>query len=680
MVFRYVHCSWGFGYNETAGIYHAVWGCSGSPNKDDWNVTGSLVGYGVAVVEAAALQNVAALDSSEKFRLFSTSTYRADIDGLRAISILLVVGYHAQWIPGGYIGVDIFFVISGFLITRIILTQAKARTFSSMEFYSRRIRRIFPALIVVLAATYLIGWFILLPEGLSLLGENIAAGVAFASNLFQLSQIGYFAPDATENPLLHLWSLGIEEQFYILWPPVLLMIFGSKRRRLWMTAIAVVSFGVSLMIFFGYKDWSFYSPISRAWELLAGGIIADRYADQPEGEQRSARIENQLAMIGIAAIVGPAIWLKTDSLFPGMYALLPVLGASLIIVSPNSWINRILLSNPSMVGIGLISYPLYLWHWPLLSYLTIIRNNSANLLEVWGTILVAGVLSWLTFRFIETPIRRQRNAVPKLSFGLLATGLAGILTVAASGFGFRFAPEIRDIATLASITNTGLLNDCFLEKPGAKFTSNCIEPGDKSLVFLWGDSTAAALYPGLEKAEKAFPFRLALFAVPGCAPILANRCSQSNAIIFDYLKTSHPQIVLLHAMWDRNNDLDQFRETIRRLKALNIPRIVILGPVPVWKRTLPHALVNFYRVYHTIADRIATGVSGPERDGIMESFSKEAGVEYISAWHMLCNSDGCMTRLGPTAADVVTTDLVHLSNAGSDFLAESIGRSLFPRQ
>src|SRR3984893_6496445 len=169
--------------------------------------------------------------------------YRADIDGLRAISILLVVGYHAQpWlVPGGYIGVDVFFVISGFLITRIILRELGAGTFSPLNFYARRIRRIFPALTVVLAATYLIGWFVLLPDGFSLLGKSIVAGVGFVSNLFQLRQVGYFAPDAAENPLLHLWSLGIEEQFYIFWPPVLLMLCGSKRRRFWMVVIAAAS-------------------------------------------------------------------------------------------------------------------------------------------------------------------------------------------------------------------------------------------------------------------------------------------------------------------------------------------------------------------------------------------------------------------------------------------------------
>jgi peptidoglycan/LPS O-acetylase OafA/YrhL len=610
--------------------------------------------------------------------------YRADIDGLRAVSILLVVGYHAHpWlVPGGFVGVDIFFVISGFLITRIILTQIKTRAFSPAEFYARRIRRIFPALLIVLVVTYLIGWFVLLPADFSLLGESIAAGVAFVSNLFQLSQVGYFAPDAAENPLLHLWSLGIEEQFYIFWPPILLMMSGSYRRRFWMVGIAIASFGVSLLIFFGYKEWSFYSPISRAWELLAGGIVANHYVEAPEREERSyPQLDNVFATIGLAAIAGAAIGLDKNSPFPGPYALLPVLGAALIIVSPHSFLNRILLRSRLMVLIGLISYPLYLWHWPLLSYLAIMRHGVPNFMEIWAALIVAVVLSWLTYRFIEIPLRRKPTVVPKLSFGLMTVGLVGIVTAIGSGFGFRFSPEIRDIAQLASQNNAGFRDKCFLEAPGAQFNSNCIEQGDKPLLLLWGDSTAAALYPGLRKAQETVPFRLARFTAPACAPILAAgsnvRCDQVNELVFSFIKSSVPDIVLLHAMWGENNDLGKLRQTIDRLKALGVPRIVILGPVPVWKRTLPHSLVNFYRFRHSIADRIGAGVTGPQGDQQMEAFSKGAGVEYISAWHVLCNSEGCMTRIGPTANDVIATDIVHLSDAGSNFLVEAIGKSLF---
>jgi len=599
--------------------------------------------------------------------------YRTDIDGLRAVSILLVIGYHARLVPGGFIGVDIFFVISGFLITRIILTETGAGTFSSAEFYARRIRRIFPALIVVLAVTWLAGWFVLLPAQFALLGKSSAAGVAFVSNLFQLSQAGYFAPDAADNPLLHLWSLGIEEQFYIFWPPVLLMVFGSKRRRLWIAAIAVASFAVGLLIFFGYKEWSFYSPISRGWELLAGAILANRVFDRAKREPGGfAHFDDLRAAIGMAAILGAAIWFNNNSLFPGVDALLPVLGAVLLILSPNSSINRILLSNRPMVLIGLISYPLYLWHWPLLSYLGIVRNGNANTLEIWAAIIVAFVLAWLTFRFVEIPLRRQQNAVPRLSFGLITIGVAGILAATASGFGFRFPPEIRDIALIQQQNNAGLRDECFSEAAGARLGPNCIEKGDTPLLFVWGDSTAATLYPGLKKAQETVPFRLAHFAAPGCAPILAtgSPCDATSDLVFGFIKSSAPQIVLLHAMWDRNNDLGKLMETIEKLRAINIPRIVILGPVPVWKRTLPHSLVNFYRLRHAIADRIAAGVSGPENDERMEGFSRAAGVEYISAWHILCNQEGCLTRVGPTANDVVTTDIVHLSDAGSNFLIE----------
>jgi peptidoglycan/LPS O-acetylase OafA/YrhL len=608
--------------------------------------------------------------------------YRADIDGLRAVSILLVVGYHAQpWlVPGGFIGVDIFFVISGFLITRIILTEARAGTFSSLQFYARRIRRIFPALIAVLAVTYLIGWFVLLPDGFALLGRSTAAGVAFVSNLFQLGQTGYFAPDAAENPLLHLWSLGIEEQFYIFWPPLLVLMFGSKRRRFWMAAFAVASFGISLMIFLGYKEWSFYSPISRAWELLAGGIVANQLIERPEGGARGCRhTDNLKAAIGVAAIVVAAITLNKDSLFPGAYALLPVLGAVLIIIAPNSTVNRILLSSRPMVLIGLISYPLYLWHWPLLSYLAIMRNGVPNVVEIWAAVIVAVILSWLTFRFVEIPLRRNPNAVPRLSFALLAVGVMGIATAAGSGFGFRFPAEIRDIAMLSPQNNVGFRDKCFLEAKGARLDANCIEQGNKPLLFLWGDSTAAALYPGLKKAEETIPFRLAHFAAPGCAPILAANvnCDAVNDLVFGFIKSSHPEIVLLHAMWDRTDNLDKLGETVRQLKALNISRIVILGPVPLWKRTLPHSLVNTYRFRHVIADRIASGVTGAGSDEQMRAFSRTAGVEYISAWRALCDGEGCLTRVGPTADDVVTTDIVHLSDAGSRFLVETIEGSLF---
>jgi peptidoglycan/LPS O-acetylase OafA/YrhL len=615
--------------------------------------------------------------------------YRPDIDGLRAISILLVVGYHAQpWlVPGGFIGVDVFFVISGFLITRIILTRVDVGTFSFADFYARRVRRIFPALVVVLAATYLAGWFALLPDQFVLLGENIAASVAFAANLFQLRQTGYFAPAAADNPLLHLWSLGVEEQFYIFWPPAILLLSITANRGRWIAVVALVSFVFSLSIFFGYGTVAFYSPLARAWELLAGGLLAHRLLawksdswDKPIGEY--------VALLGLAAILGPALLLDRTSAFPGFYALLPVFGAVLLIATPNSAVNKMLLSNRPMVWIGLISYPLYLWHWPVLSYLGILRNGVPNVMEIWAAVAVAVILSWLTFRFVEIPLRHYPRAVKRLAIGLALVGVAGIVTIAAAGFDFRFPAEVQAIAQTQAKDNAGFSDKCFLEAPGAEFNAGCIEQGTQPLLFLWGDSTAAALYPGLKEAEAASgSFRLARFNAPGCAPILdsgANaRCDEVHRIAFGFLQAAHPDVVLLHAKWGTNNDLGKLRETIARLRASKVPRIVILGPLPVWKRTLPHTLVNYYRFSHEIPERIAVGVSGLDNDQRMEAFSKAEGIEYISAWHRLCNAAGCLTGIGTDANPVLITDTVHLSDAGSKFFIRAIGKELLsfpPRQ
>jgi peptidoglycan/LPS O-acetylase OafA/YrhL len=605
--------------------------------------------------------------------------YRPDIDGLRAISIFLVVAYHANpWlIPGGFVGVDIFFVISGFLITRIILSEIASHRFSIARFYGRRVRRIFPALIVVLAVSYAIGWLVLLPNQLELFGKNIIAGVAFAANLFQISQTGYFAPNAANNPLLHLWSLGVEEQFYIFWPPILLLVAASTRLRLWLCLLTLISFCSAVGVF-GHKDWSFYSPIARAWELLVGCFLAELSLSK----RLPAIPENLASASGLIAILVAAIMLNGDRLFAGTYALLPVGGAALILMSPASFVNRLLLSTRPFVQIGLISYPLYLWHWPLLSYLDMLRGGVPNVLEIWGTIVVATVLSALTYRFIELPLRRRAGIVPILSAALATIGAFGIAAVVTAGFEFRFPREILEIARIRGTEDNPAFRDhCFLYAEGSAFDASCVGPGNKPLLFLWGDSTAAALYPALKDAEeKLGRFRLARFGAPACAPILDggtnSRCDEANRKVFDFVVSSHPDVMLLHAKWGRSTDLERLRATIHTLRGHGVQRIVLLGPVPVWKRTLPLSLINAYRFTHELPDRIGIGVSGPEEDQMMEVFSKGEGIEYVSARKVLCDPSGCLTKVGAAPSDVLATDNVHLSEQGSKFLVAAIGKDL----
>lgn len=601
----------------------------------------------------------------------SLESYRPDINGLRAVSIVLVVGYHAHpWmLPGGFIGVDVFFVISGFLITRILFAPDGI---SLGAFYSRRIKRIFPALIAVLLGTYALGWAILLPAQFRLLGENIAASVLFASNLFQLSQAGYFAPLAAENPLLHLWSLGVEEQFYIFWPLALSLLMRSPRRRQYIMGAIAMSLIAGLILVRSSPNWAFYSPMPRAWELLIGGLLAEANLVRKD---RS----NFLAAVGVGTIIASALLFDRSMAFPGALALLPVLGAALVIVSPNAAVNRVLLSSRPAVLLGLISYPLYLWHWPLLAYLGVVRHGVPNFLEIWAAVVAAIVLSILTYRFIELPVRHRSNVAPALSIALASIGAIGIATIFSGGFALRFPSALQAIATVSTDDNPAFKDHCFLEAPGSSFDKSCIEQGIKPLILLWGDSNAASLYPAMREAAERASFRMGRFNAPGCAPLLdagpTASCKHSNDTAFGFIKASHPDIVVLHAMWGFDNDLDKLGSTIAALRGAGVPRVVIVGPPPVWKRSLPHAIVNHYRFTHELPDRLGSGVSGPEEDKLMASFSKSSGTEYVSLRTVLCDQgQQCLVRT-PTG-DVIATDTIHLSPGGAKLVINVIGTEI----
>src|SRR5262245_18180547 len=298
--------------------------------------------------------------------------YRADIDGLRAIAVLAVIGFHASpaLIPGGFVGVDIFFVISGFLISSLILSGLKDGSFSFIEFYGRRIRRLFPALIVVLLATWSVGWFILPPSEYAALGRHTLAGAAFAANVLSYSEVGYFDMPATTKPLLHLWSLGVEEQFYIVFPALLLLLWRYRALRSSLVLIGIVSFALNIGLVRNHTSFTFYLPLTRFWEFIAGGLLAcshshGRTFGLPIPSALSALPWRNFSVAAGMLLILAGVSFASEESFPGWWALLPVLGAFFIIgAGPNAWLNRGMLANPKLVFVGLISYPLYLWHWP----------------------------------------------------------------------------------------------------------------------------------------------------------------------------------------------------------------------------------------------------------------------------------------------------------------------------
>jgi peptidoglycan/LPS O-acetylase OafA/YrhL len=373
------------------------------------------------------------------------SKYRPDIDGLRAVAVLGVLFFHAfpLHLPGGFVGVDIFFVISGFLISGIILTGLEGGRFSFMGFYSRRIRRIFPALVLVCAACLAFGWFCLMPTAFSRLGRHVLGGATFVSNFVVLRESGYFDLAAMRKPLRHLWSLGIEEQYYLVWPALLFLCRKSKRATgILLIAVGLASFGFSLYMTWAAREIAYYLPLTRFWELMIGsGLAFVSIHGAPSlpglvGPARTsdarlaARLANGKAILGAIAVALGFVLINERRMFPGWWALLACGGSALIIsAGPDAWINRRILASRLCVWVGLISYPLYLWHWPLLSFADIIDNHTPPVAYRAIALGASAVLAWATYRLIELPVRQGKDRTRLRRVTLQLAGVMGLIAL-----------------------------------------------------------------------------------------------------------------------------------------------------------------------------------------------------------------------------------------------------------
>ncbi|MBS0614081.1 MAG: acyltransferase [Proteobacteria bacterium] len=457
--------------------------------------------------------------------------YRRDIDGLRAFAILSVLLYHAEptWVPGGFVGVDVFFVISGYLISRIILGRLNAGTFTFTDFYARRIRRIFPALTVVLSATFGIGWYCLFPDEYSMLGKHIAGGAGFLSNLILWKEAGYFDPAAEFKPLLHLWSLGIEEQFYLVWP--LLLVFTSKVRRgplLIMGLIAAASFLLNLAWIADHGVRVFYLPITRFWELAAGGMLAHVHLSLEADRNRAVRPASPLqaakSALGFALLLISAFAFSRQDLYPGWRAALPVLGTVLLIdAGADTPLNRRVLGNRAMVFVGVISYPLYLWHWPLLSFEHIIARDEVTHAAIWGAVAAAFILAWATYRFIERPIRHSppNRRTPLLLAGTLASlGLVGLLD-----FRLLLPPRSNsfDVRNIVQASTAIAFPGPRLHQVPGERSDNAREQGSgPHAVLFMGDSQIEQYYPRMDwvlSQQRERPAHILYSSQGGCPPV-----------------------------------------------------------------------------------------------------------------------------------------------------------------
>ncbi|ABD05013.1 Acyltransferase 3 [Rhodopseudomonas palustris HaA2] len=657
-------------------------------------------------------------------------TYRSDIDGLRAIAVLLVIAFHAfpHSVRGGFVGVDVFFVISGFLITSIICQARRSGDFSFAVFYARRINRIFPALALVLITCAVAGWFLLFPVDYRDAGKAIGFGAAFLSNLALLHGAGYFETSSELDPLLHLWSLGVEEQFYLLWPPVIVLAWRWPRGALIAAlTILLASFAANIALTPVNPLAAFYLPVTRFWELMTGCVLALAANAGPGRditsiaalgvvrrlfERHAAAIRAACAWLGLGLLAAGAALISNDRGFPGWWAVLPVLGAALLIFAgPSPWVSRYLLGNRAMVYVGLISYPLYLWHWPLLAAIRIVRfGEEPPLLMKAITILVAFALAHLTWRFIEPPFRaRPSRRKTAAAFAAVAiAGIAGAGIYAASGFPSRFGPDLQAILgdLNAEATVAFRAGACFFEG-SAQFQEQCDDatPADAPRVVLWGDSHAAQLYPGLREWQRADnSFRISQYTTAGCPPILglpdppSKVCAANNAMALERLRTLKPDTVIMVArQWhdyhgpDRDPQAvdEMIRATLAEVRATGVRRIVVVGMFPNWRTPPRRILAGYYRAR---AAGVATAGAIPERDRSrhldssraeenegLRRFFEAAGVAFVSPTSTYCDRDGCLLAVPRSNGTPVVYDGSHLTAASSIFFVRETARQLFGR-
>lgn len=480
----------------------------------------------------------------------SPNSYQPHIDGLRAIAVLSVVAFHSfpDHVTGGFVGVDIFFVISGFLISGIILNGLRHQTFSFADFYARRIRRIFPALIAVLALTLALGYFFLFPSEFRNLGKHVLGGALFVANITLWRDTGYFDTSAELKPLLHLWSLGVEEQFYLLWPVFLIVCFRRRWNMVWITAlICAASFGFNVWASASKPIANFFLLPGRFWELMTGSMLAQLHftGASLSSERGWGRpiIRESASLAGLAIIAIALFWFDRDTVFPGWAALLPTLGACLLIAAGSkTWINRKVLAHPWAVFVGLISYPLYLWHWPLLAYGRILEPDGMSRATVLALVALAFLLAWVTYRWIEKAIRfghgKSAKVVSALCIAMTAVALTGASALMglsharlASPLVYKIDGAIGDWDYPAANLNFRKSDNFQVLREKGTLETSAIFIGDSHMEQYWSRVRTVI-------AGKASNTRTAIFATnAGCPPMpYANRVDPGYSCnrFFDY--------------------------------------------------------------------------------------------------------------------------------------------------
>ena len=643
--------------------------------------------------------------------------YRPDIDGLRAIAVLSVVGFHAfpesDIFKAGFIGVDIFFVISGFLISSIIYEKFEEDSFSFVDFYTRRVLRIFPALLLVLLACFIFGWFALLPTEYKDIGKHMAGAAGFVSNLLLWQESGYFDVVSENKPLLHLWSLGVEEQFYIAWSLILWLAYKA-RINLLITAIAlaVISFYLNISGVQNDPSATFYSPQTRFWELLAGATLAYVVHKRTQFTAASVNalfgfgsVSNQYdisaetkcevrSALGLILFIIGFFAISKENAFPGYWAALPVLGAVLVIsAGQQAWFNRSVLSNPALISIGIISYPLYLWHWPILSFARIIEGELPSETIRWAAVATSIFLAWATYRLFEKPLRFGSGKNIKamtMSALMLFFGVTGYITYDRNGLdyrggvssGFQLQGDIgfdelesyiqANSLRCKSNSNGELeINNISVGRVGCLHSAGAEEPD----IIIIGDSHSGHLFLGLsEELTNLKVASLSLYGINGL-PYINNSYFDKA---FSYILKSRAASVVISSYW-ANPQLDLIGNTANDGLLKTVESLTRAGKMVYISDDVPN--FSFDPAICKHSRKFSTGQKCDEdakkfhssytqyMEAIVKASSSNKNVKIIKTSEGFCNAGTCSMKKD---GKLMFADRNHLNMSGSRYVAKII--------
>ncbi|NIJ08072.1 peptidoglycan/LPS O-acetylase OafA/YrhL [Sphingomonas vulcanisoli] len=617
--------------------------------------------------------------------------FRSDIEGLRALAVLPVVLFHAgvPGIGGGYVGVDIFFVISGFLITGIIARQIADGRFSILDFYERRVRRIMPALFVVMAFVLAGTWILYLPSSYRQVPRSIVATLFFSSNILFWAEAGYFAAAALVKPMLHTWSLAVEEQFYLFFPLLLVLIkpLGPRARTATIAGIAIVSFALSVWLVRARPDFAFYLLPTRAWELMAGSLLAVGAIPAV----RAQAVREALAAIGLALIGWAIFSFDSDTVFPGPNALFPVIGAALLIhVAPGTRVGWLLGRRP-VTWIGALSYSLYLWHWPLIVFAEYATDAPLHGWDTVAVVVIAVVAAWLSLHFIEAPFRdRARIGRSRLfaSAGLVSLVMIAAAGVAQIGNGWphRFPAEVVRLDAAEHASSPMRLKCHQTGDSATRDAKPCLlgAPGVAPTMMLWGDSHGVEMSYALGERLAPRGEALAEQTLSSCAPVLGvpikaqASCVAHNDRVLAYLRaTPSIRTVVLAGFWaDQVNARTPglaagLERTLAAIRAMG-RSVILIGPVPPNPFAVPQHLA--YLAEHgrlAEARGISVGELQAETAYLQPTIDRLArdGVRVVLPQSVLCPDSVCRIY---TDSQPLYFDHHHLSVYGAEMVAKKV--------